>query len=68
MVRCPYCDYEGEFTLVKTWKFSYWIVYLYKCPSCGGMFRWQVDPEGRRRSYVMKLGAIAKRLWEGRRR
>jgi uncharacterized C2H2 Zn-finger protein len=27
-----------------------------KCPKCGGRFRWQVDPTGRYKSYVMRLG------------
>jgi hypothetical protein len=33
-----------------------WEVYYYECPRCGGRFRWQVDPTGRYRSYVMRVG------------
>ena len=56
MVRCPYCGYEGEHRLLKTWRYRVWEVYYYECPRCGGRFRWQVDPTGRYRSYVMRPG------------
>ena len=55
MVRCPYCDFEGEFKLLKTWKYVAWDVYFYECPKCGKRFRYQIDPSGRRKSFVMKL-------------
>jgi hypothetical protein len=55
--RCPYCGFEGEFKLLKTWKYAAWDVYFYGCPKCYGRFRWQVDPKGRWRSFVMKVGA-----------
>jgi len=42
MIKCPYCGYEGEFQLLKTWKYSWWDVYLYQCPKCNGKFRYQV--------------------------
>ncbi|MFP3320206.1 MAG: hypothetical protein RXO24_06560 [Acidilobus sp.] len=56
MVKCPYCGYEGEFRLLKTWRYGAWDVYYYECPRCGRRFRWQVDPTGRYRSYVMRPG------------
>jgi DNA-directed RNA polymerase subunit RPC12/RpoP len=56
MVKCPYCGFEGEFKSLKTWKYSFWNVYLYVCPKCGGRFRWQVDPSGKHKSYVIRVG------------
>jgi DNA-directed RNA polymerase subunit RPC12/RpoP len=56
LVKCPYCGYEGEHRLLKTWRYRVWDVYYYECPRCGSRFRWQVDPTGRYRSYVMRLG------------
>jgi hypothetical protein len=56
VVKYPYCEYEGEFNLLKTWKYRWWDVYFYECPKCNGRFRWQVDPEGKRKSYVMRIG------------
>jgi DNA-directed RNA polymerase subunit RPC12/RpoP len=62
VVRCPYCGYESEFKLLKTWRYRAWDVRYYECPRCGGRFRWQVDPTGRYRSYVIRVGiSVAKR-------
>jgi len=55
-IKCPYCGFEGESKLLKTWKYSWWDVYLYECPKCGGRFRWQVDPAGVKKSYVIRVG------------
>jgi DNA-directed RNA polymerase subunit RPC12/RpoP len=54
-VRCPYCGFEDEFKLLKTWKYSWWNVYLYECPKCGGRFRYQVDPEGKRKNFILRV-------------
>jgi len=56
MVKCPYCDYEDEFKLLKMWKYSFWDVYYYECPKCSKRFRWQVDPSGRHKSYIIRTG------------
>ena len=56
MVKCPYCDFEGEFKLLETWKYKWWNVYFYECSKCGRRFRYQIDPEGRRKSYVIRVG------------
>jgi len=56
VVKCPYCGYEGEHTLLTTWEDSWWDVYFYQCLKCGGKFRYQVDPEGKRKSYIIKIG------------
>jgi uncharacterized Zn finger protein len=60
VVKCPYCGFEGEFRLLKTWKYRWWNVYFYECPNCCGRFRYQVDPAGKYKSYVMKLGVYAR--------
>jgi DNA-directed RNA polymerase subunit RPC12/RpoP len=60
VVKCPYCGYEGEFKLLKTWKYSWWNVYFYECPRCNGRFRWQVDPRGIKKSFTIRLGARGK--------
>ena len=58
-LKCPYCGFEGEFKLLKTWRYRWWDVYLYECPKCGGRFRYQVDPTGKYKSYVMRVGVYA---------
>ena len=63
VVRCPYCDFEGElgeFRLLKTWRYRWWDSLLYECPMCDGRFRYHVDPTGRRKSFVMRSGAYAR--------
>ena len=55
MVECPYCGYKGDFKLLKTWKYKWWDVYFYECPHCLGKFRWQIDPEGKKKSYIIKV-------------
>lgn len=62
MVKCPYCGFGGEHKLLKTWKYRWWDVYFYECPMCRGRFRLQVDPTGRRKSYVLRIGARRKSL------
>jgi len=41
VVRCPYCGYEGERRLLKTWRYRVWEVHYYECP------RWAVGSDGR---------------------
>jgi DNA-directed RNA polymerase subunit RPC12/RpoP len=60
MVKCPYCGFEGDLNPLKTWKYVLWDVYFYECPSCKGRFRYQVDPTGRRGSYVIRVGVKRK--------
>jgi DNA-directed RNA polymerase subunit RPC12/RpoP len=57
MLKCPYCGFENEFKLIKTWKYSWWDVYFYECSRCGNKFRYQVDPEGKKESFMIKIGA-----------
>jgi len=59
VVKCPYCGYEGDFKLLKTWRYRWWDVYFYECPKCSGRFRYQVDPSGKRKSYIIRVGRSA---------
>lgn len=56
VVRCPYCGFEGKYKLLKTWRYSWWNVYFYECPNCRRKFRYQVDPEGKKKSFTIKIG------------
>jgi len=38
MVKCPYCNFEGEFKVLKTWKFRFYDVKMLECPSCKRRF------------------------------
>ncbi|WP_048062970.1 hypothetical protein [Caldivirga maquilingensis] len=38
MVKCPYCGYEGNFRLIKQWRFRFYIVKELECPKCHGVF------------------------------
>jgi len=55
VVRCPYCGFEGEHRLLKTWKYVAWDVYYYECPRCSSRFGFYADPEGKRRSFTVKF-------------
>jgi DNA-directed RNA polymerase subunit RPC12/RpoP len=56
VVKCPYCGFEGEFKPLKTWRYKWWNVYFYECPKCDSKFRYQVDPTGKYKSCVMRVG------------
>jgi DNA-directed RNA polymerase subunit RPC12/RpoP len=60
VVKCLYCGYEVEFKLLKTWKYSWWDVYFYKCSRCKAHFASYVDPEGKRKSFVILYKPRAK--------
>jgi len=60
-LKCPYCGFKEELKLLKTWEYSWWNVYLYQCSKCSRQFRYQVDPEGKRKSYVLRIGVGRKR-------
>jgi uncharacterized Zn finger protein len=56
MVKCPYCGFDAEFRLLKTWRYRRWSVYFYECPGCKGRFRYQIDPEAKRKNYIIRVG------------
>jgi hypothetical protein len=53
VVKCPYCGYEGEFKLIKTWRYRWWNVYFYARPKCSAHFASYVDSEDKRKSFVI---------------
>jgi DNA-directed RNA polymerase subunit RPC12/RpoP len=55
VIKCPYCGYEREFKLLKTWRYRWWDVYFYECLECHGRFGFYVDPIGKRKSYIIKF-------------
>ena len=59
---CPHCNYEGSLKLLKTWRYSLWNVHYYECLKCGGRFRYYVDPEGKRKSYIIPVAKRKKKL------
>jgi DNA-directed RNA polymerase subunit M/transcription elongation factor TFIIS len=53
--KCPHCGYKGDFKLLQTWRYSWWNVYYYECPKCGGKFRFYVDPKAKKKSYIIPV-------------
>ena len=57
MVRCPYCNFEGEFKVLKTWKFRFYNVTRLRCPNCKGFFNYYngISPkDGRILEFVIR--------------
>jgi Zn-finger nucleic acid-binding protein len=40
VVKCPFCNFEGGFDVLKTWKFRSYDVEMSKCPKCNGIFNY----------------------------
>jgi len=57
VVKCPYCGYEGEFRVLKTWKFRFYDVKMLECYRCEGRFNHYlgVSPRGRRSEFLIKI-------------
>jgi transcriptional regulator NrdR family protein len=57
MVKCPYCDYEGEFKLIKNWRFRFYDVKRLECPKCNGRFNYYVgvSVKGKTSKFVIKV-------------
>ena len=57
MVKCPYCGYEENFRLLKTWKFRFYDVKMLECSRCGGRFNHYlgISPKNRRSEFVIKI-------------
>jgi hypothetical protein len=53
VVNCPCCGFEGEFKLLKIWRYRWWNVRFSECPRCNAHFASYVDPEGKRGSFVI---------------
>ncbi len=48
-----YCGFEGEFKLLKIWRYRWWNVRFSEYPKYNAHFASYVDPEGRRGSFVI---------------
>ena len=57
MVKCPYCGYEGEFRVLKTWRFRFYNVSRMECLRCQGVFNYYqgVSPKGKRSEFVIRV-------------
>jgi len=58
LVKCPYCGYEGEFKILKSWKFRFYEVKRLECPKCHGIFNhyYGVTPKGKKLSeFVIRI-------------
>jgi hypothetical protein len=40
VIKCPYCSYEGDFKLLKTWKFRFYDVKRLQCLRCNNVFNY----------------------------
>jgi len=41
VVKCPFCGYDSEFKEVRApWKFGFYIVKMFECPRCRGVFNY----------------------------
>ncbi|MEM0362067.1 MAG: hypothetical protein QXH57_05605 [Sulfolobales archaeon] len=57
MIRCPYCGFEGEFKLLKNWKFRFYEVRRLQCPKCGGLFNYYsgTSPTGKKSEFTIRV-------------
>jgi uncharacterized Zn finger protein len=57
LVKCPYCGYEGEFRVLKTWRFRFYNVSMMECPRCHGVFNYYrgVSPKGKGSEFVIRV-------------
>lgn len=55
MAKCPYCGYEGEFKVQKTWKF--YEVKRLECPRCHGIFNHYqgTSPRGKKSEFGIRI-------------
>jgi len=57
LVKCPYCGFDGEFRLLRVWRFRFYDVRMLECPRCGGKFNHYVGvtSRGRRSEFVIRV-------------
>jgi len=57
VVKCPYCGYQGEFKVHKTWRFRFYTVKRLECPKCHGVFNHYsgVSPRGKTSEYTIRV-------------
>ena len=61
--KCPYCGYEGEFRLLRTWKFRFYDVKMLKCLGCERVFNhyYGISPAGKKSEFVIRIRPRAKK-------
>jgi len=57
MVKCPYCGYEGDFKLIKNWRFRFYDVKRLECPKCKSVFNHYagVSVKGKASEFMIKV-------------
>ena len=58
MVKCPFCGYEGEFSVEKKWRFRFYEVSRIQCPRCKGIFNYYsgVSPRtGKKSEFIIRV-------------
>jgi len=63
VVKCPYCGFEGEFRLLKAWKFRFYDVKMLECLSCKRVFNhyYGVSRTGKRSEFVIRINPRMRR-------
>ena len=56
-IKCPYCGFEGEFKVLKTWKFRFYDVERLECPNCKGIFNhyYGASPRGKKSEFIIRV-------------
>jgi len=59
MVKCPYCNNEGDFKDVNSWRFRFYSVKRSQYPNCNGIFNhyYRASSRGKRSEFVIKVKA-----------
>ncbi|KUO92830.1 MAG: hypothetical protein AT710_02125 [Thermocladium sp. ECH_B] len=61
MPKCPYCGSEG-LTPIKSWRFRFYDVTMYRCNRCGGEFNHYVNTTGKGKpEYYVRIKPRLKR-------
>jgi hypothetical protein len=53
-IKHPYCGFEDEFKLLKTWRYSAWSTH-YECSRYAERLGFYLDPSGRCKSFTVKF-------------
>jgi uncharacterized Zn finger protein len=66
LIKCPYCSFEGEFKVLKTWKFRFYDVKMLRCLKCNGIFNYYygVSPRGKVSEFVIRINPRVRKSTE----
>jgi transposase len=65
LVKCPYCGYEGELKILKSWKFRFYEVKRLECPKCHGIFNHYQGTSSRGKKSEFAIRIKTRRLGSG---